>query len=63
MTGEELRAARKQLRLSQSELAAALKIRSGDRTIRNMESGRVPVSGPVEVAVTLLLARDCPLPA
>lgn len=58
MTPAALKEARKALHLTQAELAARLKIRSGGRTIRNMEAGRVPVSGPVEVAVTYMLREQ-----
>lgn len=43
--------------MTQAQLARALKIKS-DRTIRRMEAGDVEISGPVEVAINLMLAKE-----
>jgi hypothetical protein len=42
--------------MTQAQLAAALKLKS-DRTIRRMEAKGGEVSGPVEVAITMMLAE------
>jgi transcriptional regulator with XRE-family HTH domain len=57
MTPADLRAARLRLGLTQAQLAARLRMKSGDRTIRRMERGEVAVSGPVQVAVEMMLER------
>jgi DNA-binding transcriptional regulator YiaG len=50
----EFKAARLALGLSQKEMAEALRV-AGEATIRSWESGRRPISGPVSVAVELML--------
>lgn len=57
MTSGDFRAARKTLGLSANGMAEALRLgKGGGRTVRRWESGDTPVSGPVSVAVELLLA-------
>ncbi len=57
MTPRDLRAARKQLGLTQTGLAAALRLseKNGDRSVRIWESDGNTVPGPVQVAVEFLL--------
>lgn len=56
MKPEELRAARKTLGLSTTELAEALEMGgNGERLIRRWERGEVPVTGPAAKAIKLLL--------
>lgn len=56
MTPTELRAARKRLGMTQAQLAAALLLgNDGNRAVRRWEKGERPISGPVQVAVTLML--------
>lgn len=56
MTADELKAARRRLNMTQSQLAAALRLgANGARTVRRWELGTVPVTGPVSVAVELML--------
>ena len=56
MTPAEFRAARKALGLSANGMAEALRLgKGGGRTVRRWESGETPVTGPVSVAVELLL--------
>jgi transcriptional regulator with XRE-family HTH domain len=58
MTPADLLAARKALGLSQAGLAEALRLgANGGRTVRRWESGEVPVTGPVSVAIECLLAK------
>lgn len=57
MTGEELKAARKSLNMTVRQLSDALRLSSnGYRTVRRMEAGDLPVSGPIAVAVEAMLA-------
>lgn len=60
MTPDAIRAARRQLRLTQSGLAAALRLANpdtnGKRTIRNWETGSTSISGPASVALEALLS-------
>lgn len=59
MTPAEFRAARKALGLSANGMAEALRLgKGGGRTVRRWEAGDVPVSGPVSLAVQLLLERQ-----
>lgn len=57
MTPRDLRAARKQLGLTQSGLAARLRLseKNGDRSIRIWEQDGNTVPGPVQVAVEYML--------
>lgn len=65
MTGAELRDARAKLGelwglgrpLTMSEMGAVLRLRGADpgTSIRDYERGKTVVSGPMEVAITLLL--------
>lgn len=54
--GDELKAARKRLKLSQAELAILLKTPA--RTLQDWEAGRRRVPGIALVAVVLLQERD-----
>ena len=57
MTGEELKAARKSLNMTVRQLSDALRLSdNGYRTIRRMEAGDLPVSGPISVAIEAMLA-------
>lgn len=56
MRGPEFRKARLALDLSQPQLAKALEVEGGDRTIRKWETGERPVPGPVAVLMRLALA-------
>jgi hypothetical protein len=56
MTGEELKAARLALGLSQEEFAQLVRVSSG-RTVRKWEDGERQIPGPVTVLVALFL--DC----
>jgi transcriptional regulator with XRE-family HTH domain len=55
MTPADLKAARERLGLTQDGLAEALRLPSGGRHIRRLESGQHPISGPISVAVQLLV--------
>ncbi len=58
MTADEFRSARKALGLTQRALAERLQMgKHGWQSISAWERGRVPIPGPVAVAVGLL-ARD-----
>ncbi len=58
MTPAEIRAARKALGLSANGLAEALRLgKGGGRTVRRWEAGDTPISGPVSVALELMLAK------
>jgi hypothetical protein len=64
VTGQDLEAARKRLGWSVYQMGEALRLK-GDRDyrgqfVREMESGRRPVSGPVAVAVEGFLAGHRP---
>lgn len=54
MTGDELRAARKRLGLTQAKLAALLGISDG-RAVRRWESGRRDIPAPIVVLLTAIL--------
>ena len=57
MTPAELRAARKRLGMTQSQLATALKLgQDGKRAVQRWECGDRSISGPVEVAIGMMLA-------
>ena len=56
MTPAEILAARKALGLSQTGLAEALRLTTGDRTVRNWESGRVAITGPASLALEALVS-------
>lgn len=57
MTASELKAARKQLGMSISELAQMLRMGSGGaRKVQRFEAGDEPVTGPVSVAVEALIS-------
>ena len=56
-TGPKLTAAREKLGMTKTELAATLRYKgnNGRQTVRRMEDGTCPVSGPVQVAVEAML--------
>lgn len=58
MTPEEFKSARKHLGLTVRDMADALRLSeaNGYRTVRRMESGEIPVSGPISVAVEAMLS-------
>lgn len=59
LTPDEIRAARKALGLSAAGLAEALLLgANGGRTVRRWEAGETPPSGPVIVALRLMLAAQ-----
>ena len=58
MTPAEIRAARQRLGLSTNGMAEALRLgKGGGRTVRRWEAGDTPISGPVAVAIEMMLAR------
>lgn len=59
MTPAEIKAIRQRYGLSQTELAALLRI-SDLRTIRRWEKGEVPVSGPASVVLELMATGELP---
>lgn len=59
MTPAEITAIRKRYGLSQSELAALLRI-SDLRTVRRWEKGEVPISGPASIILELMDADELP---
>lgn len=54
MTGEEIKAIRQRAGLTQSGLASFLRITSGGRYVRMLESGDREASGPVSYLLELL---------
>jgi DNA-binding transcriptional regulator YiaG len=58
MTPAELKSARKRLGMTQRQLAEALRLKGKDptATVRAWENERRPITGPVQVAVELMLA-------
>jgi transcriptional regulator with XRE-family HTH domain len=60
VTGAEFKAARHQLGLTVTELAERLRFKmpNGRTFVREMETGKREVSGPVSVAVELMLERN-----
>lgn len=59
MTPTEIKAIRQRYGLSQSELAALLRI-SDLRTIRRWEKGEVPVSGPASIVLEQMATGELP---
>lgn len=59
MTPAEVKAIRERAGLTQSGLAALLRI-SDLRTIRRWESGDIPISGPASVVLELIAADELP---
>lgn len=59
MTPAEIRAIRQRYGLSQTELAALLRI-SDIRTVRRWEKGEVPISGPASIVLELMDADELP---
>jgi DNA-binding transcriptional regulator YiaG len=59
MTPATIKAIRTRAGLTQSQLAAMLRI-SDLRTVRRWESGDVPVSGPASIVLELLEAGELP---
>jgi transcriptional regulator with XRE-family HTH domain len=58
MTPDELKSARYQLGMTQRQLAEALELgKDGSRAVRRWEKNERPISGPVAVAVRLMLER------
>jgi DNA-binding transcriptional regulator YiaG len=58
MTPETFREARKALGLSANGMAEALKLgKGGGRTVRRWESGETPITGPVAVAIGLMMEK------
>jgi hypothetical protein len=58
VTPAELKSARERLGLSTAGLAEALRMgKGGGRHIRKLEAGQHPISGPIAVAVELMLER------
>ena len=59
VTGDELREAREELGLSLTDLAERLRLAmpNGRTMLREMESGKRDVSGPISVAVELMLEQ------
>ena len=57
MTPDEVRAARRELGLTQQGLADALQLdgRYSKDTVRSWESGGRPISGPARVAIGLMI--------
>lgn len=51
MTGEELRAARERLALTQKQLAESLDVEGGGRTIRRWENGERGIPSYLRLAV------------
>lgn len=69
MTGNEMKQARVDLGrrwfgrpLHQAELGRALRLAAADpgQSIRKYEDGKTPISGPIEVAVTMMLGGALP---
>jgi len=56
MNATELKAARAALGLTQQQLADAIRI-SNNRTIRAWESGSVPIPGPAQVLIEIMVDR------
>lgn len=65
-TGEDLAAARLEMRLSLYAMADLLRLggtsEKGAQRIRSIEQGRIPVSGPLAVATEALLSGWRPTP-
>ena len=59
MTPQQIQSIRKRAGLSQSGLAALLRV-SDVRTIRRWETGDVPVSGPASIVLELLDRGELP---
>lgn len=59
MTPAEIRAIRQRYGLSQTELAALLRI-SDLRTVRRWEKGEVLISGPASIILELMDADELP---
>lgn len=56
MTPEEVKAARQKLGMTQTGMAVALELSGADSaTVRSWENGRRTPSGPVRVAIKLML--------
>ena len=58
MTPAEFHAARKRLHLTQAQLAEALKLgKGGKRAVQCWERGERGISGPVAVAIEMMLEK------
>lgn len=56
MTPRQIKEARRSLGLTQTQLAALLRMGdSGKRQVRRWETGETPVSGPASVAIEYML--------
>lgn len=59
MLPEQLKAARKALRMSQADLARELRLgENGERTVRRWERGERDIPGPVTVLIETWLGRS-----
>jgi DNA-binding transcriptional regulator YiaG len=60
VTPADIKEARLKLGLTQAQLAAALNLSEpyGKDVVRSWESGRRPISGPAQVAITLMLKEQ-----
>lgn len=59
MTPAEVQAVRKRAGLSQTGLAALLRI-TDQRTVRRWETGEVPISGPASIILEMLDRGELP---
>lgn len=59
MTNKEVQSIRKRAGLTQSGLAALLRI-TDQRTVRRWETGDIPVSGPASIVMELLDSGELP---
>lgn len=59
MTPKKIQSIRKRAGLSQSGLAALLRI-TDQRTVRRWESGETPITGPASIIMELLDAGELP---
>jgi len=59
VTPAEIKSIRQRYGLSQTELAALLRI-SDLRTIRRWEKGEVPISGPASIVLEMMDAGELP---
>lgn len=59
MTGAEFKSIRERFNLTQSELAALLRI-ADLRTVRRWEKGEREISGPVQIIMELMDADELP---
>lgn len=64
MSGDDLKAARQRLGLTQQGMADALLLTGpyGKDTVRAWEKGRRPISGPAQVAIELMVRLKALVP-